>query len=441
MWSTTLRNVVIGLVIGAAAGCGDDGEPQPATPTRTARVALPTPTRPAPGDMGAACQADSDCDSEICDNAICCREACAPNEVCRGPHWSCVPLPVTATPTRLPATPFPTGTRPPHPPSLLVRAQATGPGIGELEVRLQLEYTEIAAVENEIRFPPGITVLPRSDGRPDCQVNPEIDKAATTFGFLPAGCAFSWTCIKAIVISFDNVDPIAAGEMLYTCRVLVLDGIEPGHHPLPCTDARAAHPSGFGYSIDCFSGGITVVESPTPTVPIPRPFTPTPTRTGELPPTPADGTRTPTPTPGAGIQLSDEFGPPGTDVSIRAVLARSAGNVVGIENEIHFHPLAPIARNSRGRPDCQVNPEIDKTASAFSFLSDTRVKAIVLAIDNLDPIPDGAELYRCRVHIEAGDHPVGYYSLWCFEAGASDANGSALPIDCRAGSVTVTRGG
>src|SRR6185369_13859084 len=76
-----------------------------------------------------------------------------------------------------------------------------------------------------------------------------------------------------------------------------------------------------------------------------------------------------------------------------------------------------IAARPDGSPDCTVNPAIDKNDSAFRFASIDcagsaciAVRAIVVAFDNVDTIPDGSVLYSCEVEI-AADVPDGVYTI------------------------------
>src|SRR5690606_40662681 len=60
-------------------------------------------------------------------------------------------------------------------------------------------------------------------------------------------------------------------------------------------------------------------------------------------------------------------------------------------------------------------------------LSNGSVRALVLALDNVDAIPNGALLYSCDVRIAAEAQP-GRYPVTVTETGASDPNGLALPF-------------
>jgi hypothetical protein len=121
------------------------------------------------------------------------------------------------------------------------------------------------------------------------------------------------------------------------------------------------------------------------------------------------------------VEVSNTAATQGQMVELAAVLTADAQeSVAGIENDLGFDPGAPVAVGADGRPDCSANPAIRKGATAFSFRpigcdpqagQCTGVHALVVAVDNVDPIPSGAILYRCRVAISAGArpgrHPIG----------------------------------
>ena len=83
------------------------------------------------------------------------------------------------------------------------------------------------------------------NGRPDCTVNPEINKSSTTFTFQPPGCsAGSCTSARAVVFSSEDVEPIADGAVLYTCRVQIAADASAGAYPLTAGGTVLSAPSG-----------------------------------------------------------------------------------------------------------------------------------------------------------------------------------------------------
>ncbi len=121
------------------------------------------------------------------------------------------------------------------------------------------------------------------------------------------------------------------------------------------------------------------------------------------------------------VQIGGAIGAPGDEVVITVMLTADAGeSVAALEHEIVFDPLnTPVAMAANGRPDCAVNPAINKEATLFGFgpfgcdptqRECTVMRAVVLSILNVLPIQSGSRLYTCRVHI-APEAPVGIYAL------------------------------
>src|SRR5262245_56996265 len=129
------------------------------------------------------------------------------------------------------------------------------------------------------------------------------------------------------------------------------------------------------------------------------------------------------------VRIGSAAGMAGQTVSFAVNLEVPAGEeVAGVQNDITFTANAPVRDNGSGRPDCSVNPDIDKfTSSAFQpfgcdpGINCTGMRAIVLALDNVNPIPSGL-LYTCNVAIAPGT-PSGVYPLVGSEPGSSDPNG------------------
>lgn len=145
------------------------------------------------------------------------------------------------------------------------------------------------------------------------------------------------------------------------------------------------------------------------------------------------------------IEGGEATGAPGETVDVSVSLSTEGSQVAGTENVLGFNPtdVAVAAKTTNSRPDCAVNEAINKGGTAFAFqpsgcsgLACTGVKALVLALDNVDPIPDGSVLYTCKVAI-AADAENGDYPLECSAPGASDPAGGALIAACTSGTITV----
>ena len=141
---------------------------------------------------------------------------------------------------------------------------------------------------------------------------------------------------------------------------------------------------------------------------------------------------------GAVLRASDLVAVPGDAVEVAVSLASGSDRVAGTQNDLE---LAPPLRWA-GDETCVANPAIDKGGTAFAFgpcegggVCD-RVRAIVIALDNVDPIPDGSELYRCRVAIDP-EAPAGVYPIAVTNPGASDPEGNPLVIAGVGGRIVV----
>jgi hypothetical protein len=84
----------------------------------------------------------------------------------------------------------------------------------------------------------------KANGKPDCAVNPAINKNGTMFSNQPPGCSGSaCNAVKALVLALDNTDVIPDGAVLYTCNVNIAataSGTVPASQEPWCSMARSA---------------------------------------------------------------------------------------------------------------------------------------------------------------------------------------------------------
>jgi len=129
-----------------------------------------------------------------------------------------------------------------------------------ITVRLDARGYAVAGAQNDILFGPAAPIAPRADGRPDCAVNPAIDKRSTVFAFLPADCApGSCDAVRALVLSFENNDPIADGSVLYTCQVAIASNAVPGTYAFASDNEEASTPDGQAIPAAAVGGSVTVL--------------------------------------------------------------------------------------------------------------------------------------------------------------------------------------
>jgi len=136
-------------------------------------------------------------------------------------------------------------------------------GVAEIDVVLGAAGAVVAGVQNDIGVSPEL-LAGAAGSRPDCHVNPDIEKSDTLFSYLPSG-------IRAIVIAFDNTDPIPDGSILYTCKFNIPASAVGGVYPLPCSSAGASDPAGRSLAVECSGGVIKVGEDVTVVTPTPTP--------------------------------------------------------------------------------------------------------------------------------------------------------------------------
>jgi len=183
---------------------------------------------------------------------------------------------MTAPTTRQPAAPVakqstaPTAQQPPS----IERAPAAGGGPnlalssarGESGSTVTVTATlttggaSIAGTQNDIVYDPKqIAVAQTSAGKPDCRANPQLGKEGTAFNFLPPGChGAACTSVRALVLSLSNVDPIANGSTLYTCRVQILAGAHPGIARLGLSRVGFSNPTGQSISGGGTDGAVNI---------------------------------------------------------------------------------------------------------------------------------------------------------------------------------------
>lgn len=104
----------------------------------------------------------------------------------------------------------------------------------------------VAGTQNDFSFkPPGVTVKQKANGKPDCTVNPAINKSASTFVFRPAGCSGdACNAVRVLVFSTEDVAAIPDGSALYTCTLQVGAKAATGAVPLELSGTILSDPTG-----------------------------------------------------------------------------------------------------------------------------------------------------------------------------------------------------
>jgi hypothetical protein len=143
------------------------------------------------------------------------------------------------------------------------------------------------------------------------------------------------------------------------------------------------------------------------------------------------------------VHIGSAAGNPGQLVTVDVTLETAGLEVAGVQVDIAFTSNARINADEFDDPDCDVNPAIDKNHSTFAFLPNgcfgttcTSIRALVLALNNVIPIPDGARLFSCRVQISPSA-ANGSYPLNGSNPGSSNPSGGAVDTLVSHGAVNV----
>ncbi len=268
---------------------------------------------------------------------------------------------------------------------------------------------QVAATQNDIAFDRatlGFATTP--GGKPYCLVNLEIDKQASSFEFQPHGCTgAACTAVRATVLSNSNVDPIPDRALLYSCRVEISPGAQPGDYPLTIGGIILRDPNGDPLADATGTDGVVLVRTD---VPMPTPVIPF-------------------------VVAVPVSGSPGQEVTVPVVLQANGFAIAQTQNDLTFDAgNTPIEATANTKPACTVNPEIDKNGTAFAFFPQgcsgaacTMVRAVLVSLESFStPIPDGAQLYSCTIKISS-TATSSFYSLHVSHVTLTDPNGVPLP--------------
>ena len=364
----------------------------------------------------------------------------------------CAAPPYTPRPTRTPTetpspgptgTPTPTGvpTRTPTPmpsPARLTASTVVGHPGQRVSVTVSLDTAGrgISGVQNDLIFDPRTRVAVGAHGRPDCAVNPAIDKPAAGFAFVPTDCASTGDCrrMRAIVLSYENIDPIPTGAVLYTCHVDIAPDAEPGSYLLAVEDVVASSPLGKRVPVVGEAGRVEVAL--------------------------ASGRRAPARAPaasnGGGCQVTpvrlDRSGWPFLGVLVLCGLAcraRAPRRTRFLLALLLLLPLSATTANdiafdprllSLDPSTCRVNAAIRKTLVASVVRSDdtrTTVRVLVQASQNASPIPRGI-IYTCTFRVAASALPGTYVLTNDLALAVSPTGAQVAGVVGGDGAVTVS---
>lgn len=133
------------------------------------------------------------------------------------------------------------------------------------------------------------------------------------------------------------------------------------------------------------------------------------------------------------LEVGSASGAPGQQVTFSVTLNAPGSVVAGTQNDLTFDSLdTPIPANASGIPDCTANPSTGKSGF-FAFrppgcsgTACTGMRALILSLTSINPIPDGLVLYTCKVNIAPGA-PAGTYPVAISGVIFSDPSGTKVP--------------
>jgi hypothetical protein len=147
------------------------------------------------------------------------------------------------------------------------------------------------------------------------------------------------------------------------------------------------------------------------------------------------------------VGVGSASGSAGQQVTFAVSLSTAGAIVAGVQADIAFDSInTPLAATPAGEPDCLVNPDIGKEATAFAFqppgctgAACTAFRAIVISFVNVDPISDGSMLYACKVNLSPSA-AADSYPLMISNVGMSTPEGQAIASTGTDGAIIVTGG-
>jgi len=266
----------------------------------------------------------------------------------------------------------------------------------------------VDGLRHELAFEPAARIAADESGQPRCATLAGGREALISF--LPEDCAAPTEC-EAIRVIFPSLGmpAFARSAPLYRCTVQVALDAPAGVYPLRIESIVASGPDGPQLpGANGRDGTVTVQDAFAATV------------TG-----------------------GSAAGRAGERVTLEVTLDNE-GDVAGTQNDIPLTPSLRVAARPNGRPSCRLGPEIRLGGNSFAFQPSgcdpsstcTLMRALVLSLDNIDPIPDGAVLYSCEIEIAPGT-PSGAYAIEILNVGASDRNGSPVAIAGQNGTIRV----
>lgn len=126
------------------------------------------------------------------------------------------------------------------------------------DVRLTSSLGLVAGVQIDISFDSQTPIPPHPNpifgGAPFCDVNPAINKNQSGFAYIGPNQ------IRAIIVSFTNLNLIPDGSVLFTCHTDISGSAPVGTYPLPCSNAGSSTAAAIPLPTACSPGAVEVIE-------------------------------------------------------------------------------------------------------------------------------------------------------------------------------------
>jgi hypothetical protein len=133
----------------------------------------------------------------------------------------------------------------------------------------------------------------------------------------------------------------------------------------------------------------------------------------------------------ASMSISSAQGRPGDTVNICVFLAAEGQQVAGVQGDLVSDPECALIDSSSCRKGSH-EKDLHKAK-----LSPSRMRAIILALDNTEPIPDGAQLFCCDLLIPAETSATSC-PVTMQAAAASDPSGHPLAARVIPGTILIS---
>ncbi len=112
----------------------------------------------------------------------------------------------------------------------------------EFRVVLHTRGQAVAGVQVDLEADAALHFATQALGEPQCQANPATGKTDTGFHLFPL--ERRTLALRAVVLSFTDLAPIADGSVLFTCRLYIGTGTPPGSYELRPTNLLGSTPRG-----------------------------------------------------------------------------------------------------------------------------------------------------------------------------------------------------